>query len=135
MNSGRLTDSLRCQHCGKQLQPCNCYECGGKGTTKYLLLFSRTCQNCNGSGIIYKCPDGLEHLMAIQAKITSKLKGIKPFDTKPQSERKCWVCGGTGRMIKRKHIPRPTDLFPNYPRVYMEQSVRCTKCNGHGWLE
>lgn len=133
MNTGKHYDSLRCQECGKPLQPYRCGRCDGKGTTRYLLLFNRTCQICDGSGTLHRCPDELVHLRAIQAKVTSKLKGIKPIDIRRQSERKCQVCGGAGWVRRSIHIPRPTDVFPGYPRVYAEKRICCSNCNGRGW--
>lgn len=134
MTSTRKTDYLSCQTCGKQLQARRCYDCQGNGTTRYLLFFGRTCETCNGSGILYECPDQILHSRALETKIFSEWMGIQPMVTKHDAKQKCWVCGGKGSVQKSVHIPRTTDVFPMYPRKYKIMKVPCSNCNGRGWI-
>lgn len=131
----RQTNYHYCQTCGKQLQAYRCYNCHGNGTTKFLLLFSRACETCNGSGKLYQCPDQSFHSRASESKIFSDWMGIQPMVDNRMSKQKCWKCSGTGWVQKSVHIPRPTDILPRYPRVYKQMTVRCSSCNGSGWIE
>lgn len=135
MNIAKKADYSVCQKCGKQLQAYRCYNCKGKGRTQYLLLFSRACETCNGDGVLYRCPDQSNHMRTLETEIFSKWMGIQPMGNPSRPRQKCYVCGGKGWVRKSVHIPRPSDMLPGYPKLYKEMDVRCSNCNGRGWIE
>jgi DnaJ-class molecular chaperone len=42
---------MKCEICGKDKVKTTCSNCGGDGSEPFLVIFSRTCQACNGKGI------------------------------------------------------------------------------------
>jgi hypothetical protein len=75
-----------CPTCGKPLQLRNCLNCGGKGFTRILLLFKRTCETCQGSGKVYRCPDYMSHLWGrLRAKpsLQDRFRAGQPLRTPP----------------------------------------------------
>jgi hypothetical protein len=61
-----------CPTCGRRLEPRTCWNCGGKGYTRRLMVFKRTCAACRGSGSLLQCPDHWAHL-------SSGIRSIPPF--------------------------------------------------------
>ena len=57
-------NNFLCDVCNKPLEKAICFECGGKGFQRYLLIFKSNCQNCNGRGWILRCPDETNHNLA-----------------------------------------------------------------------
>jgi hypothetical protein len=63
-----------CDVCGKQLERLLCTTCHGKGTISKFIFFADDCQDCEGTGVIWRCPDNLDHLMAKYSSLTSTSK-------------------------------------------------------------
>jgi len=128
-------NKANCQTCGKQLQAYLCSTCKGSGKTQYLLFFSRVCDTCGGSKILYHCPDQLNHLRTLETEIFARWTGVQSTGNEHKPRQKCWKCGSKRWVRQSVHIPRPTDILPGYPKLYKEMDVHCPLCNGRGWIE
>ena len=51
-----------CRYCGRSLIAESCGYCGGSGEKRNYLFFKKTCDACNGSGVIYRCPNWINHI-------------------------------------------------------------------------
>lgn len=54
---------IKCDQCGKEMTYTTCAECNGKGTQREWLFFKKTCEYCQGAGVLLRCPDERQHIL------------------------------------------------------------------------
>lgn len=86
-------EKLTCNKCGKQLQRFICSWCRGKRTKRKFWFFKRPCEDCNGTGVVYDCPDWRVHLERSKAGLIKELAGGPLKIPKTQV---CSKCRGMG---------------------------------------
>lgn len=135
-----------CHVCGKPVQRYSCGACDGSGRQRFLLLFTRTCDTCHGSGEIWHCPDRRAHLEASLAQFAAtRLSPSSPLgrgsrlgaSLAPEGRRQCWNCKGRGTIAGKKRIPNPKQYMraiPGYETIVVDGLVTCGVCKGRGWL-
>jgi DnaJ-class molecular chaperone len=135
-----------CHVCGKPVQRYRCGACDGSGRERFLLLFSRTCDTCHGSGQIWHCPDRLAHLEASLSAFTQRRlnrpsplgrRSILGSPAATADRQPCWNCKGQGTIAGKKRVPNPQEFMraiPGFETIVVDGLVTCSVCQGRGWL-
>jgi hypothetical protein len=104
--------STQCPRCGQSLANYFCHHCNGKGYVREFALFKNTCSFCKGSGILFRCPDEMKHLLKDRLKRFYPIKeGTKVSNSK------------ISNTLNPSHIPMMTNK---------ETSNKCPFCRGSG---
>ena len=118
---------LRCAECGKLLRAFACSECNGSGVRRFLLIFERPCDVCDGRGSIIRCPDALTH---IRAKFFPFRLGKPPStftDTKSRGLGTSAPPGAKSRLGR--------NVSPGALSDYLHPGTKpCPKCGGKGTI-
>lgn len=137
---------MKCEKCGKDKVKTTCSNCLGNGSEPSLVIFSKTCQACNGKGYYMRCPDFRAHERAAFKSLLSRSRGESLFTQsrgstgpKPLTQltrpgpQTCPSCKGTGSItIKPSGNPvTPTQWF-NHLQGRDLGRVTCPVCKGRG---
>ncbi len=104
---------LTCSWCGERLNKYTCPWCRGRRTERKFLFFRGACENCEGTGVVYKCPNWKVHEEQLRANFSKEFTFKKTYQTKKQ---KCTKCDGR-RYVYILSLGRP---------------IMCPKCQGTG---
>jgi hypothetical protein len=105
-------NSTQCPRCGQSLANYFCHHCNGKGYGRKFALFKNTCSFCKGSGILFRCPDEMKHLLGDRIRRSYTIKeGPKVSNSKIST------------TLNPSHIPMMTNK---------ETSSKCPFCMGSG---